>query len=270
MYVDPTYECTYTIEDPDGPYPWMRWEANWGSPMPSTVVSAAELMEAEHPTSYRLYFTVVPDQLCSRISVACLLDQGWQITRDGVSGPKLRLPGGRLHYLSTEATVGHGRTDTYIDFVIVPPSPYRPGGATIFDTDNPWQLGRRRYSCLLDWSARFSTMVARDSSILDYERHGDLGRFLTVVPAAPTMLEAAHAPWHWNCESPLQLMEPSGPPDLLGPEQQRWGGRSADTADNPSTHAHPPGASTAHPITHDHIDDSRLAAAAPQTDVAGA
>ena len=112
-------------------------------------------------------------------------------------------------------------------------------------------------------------MVVRDSSILDYERHSDLDRFLTVVPAAPTLLDTARAPLHWNSGSPQQLAEPPEPSDLQGLEQQ-WRGRSTVTTDNPGAHAHHPDASAAHSATHDHIDDSQLAAAAPRTDVAGA
>ena len=65
--------------------------------------------------------------------------------------------------------------------------------------------------------------------------------------------------------NPRELSEP---PDLQGLEQQ-WRGRSTVTTDNPGAHAHHPGASVTHPDTHDHIELG-VAAAAPQTDVAGA
>jgi len=187
----------------------MRWEENWGAIMPSSVVSAAEALEEEHPPTYQLGFTVVPDQLCSRISIRELRAMGWQITRSGESGPILRIPGGQHHYLRTEVGLAHSGVDIYLDFVILPPSPYRPGGAAIIDEDNAWHLGRRRYCCLLDWRARYSTMAARDCSVLDYDQPGCTTGYLTIVPAAPIAPTPTHTPERPHTSSPQQLESPT-------------------------------------------------------------
>ena len=72
-----------------------------------------------------------------------------------VPGPKSRaivarreaaVPNGlyKAHPIAIDHAHGATVTDvdgnTYLDFVVIPPSPYRLGGATVFDADNPWRL----------------------------------------------------------------------------------------------------------------------------------